>query len=116
MNQNINHSEQHQELMANYAMLKAVMTNSIHALLIGLEDGTMIEVNLAACGMFGYTEAELKTLKQQQLLLQDDQLKRLIAERDQHGAVRGECIGIRKNGDQSCAIFPRSSPPSMENG
>lgn len=84
--------------MNTYAMHKAIMTNSIHAMFIGHEDGSIIETNLAACDMFGYTESEIK-LKRTQLILHDDQFKKLVAERDKTGTVKGECTGIKKNGE-----------------
>ncbi|HEU4576267.1 MAG TPA: PAS domain-containing protein, partial [Chitinophagaceae bacterium] len=80
---------------------RAVVDAALDAILLSKADGTVLEVNRAACEMFGYTEKEFKKLKRPDFIdAGDGALRRILKERSEKGWSRGELTGIRKNGER----------------
>ncbi|MEN9685796.1 MAG: hypothetical protein RLZZ28_1582 [Bacteroidota bacterium] len=80
---------------------ESFFTNSLNALIIGTETGSIIKANKAACKMFGYSEEELKKLGREVIIDTNDQLfQSMHEERLRTGTARGVLKGIRKNGEK----------------
>jgi PAS domain S-box-containing protein len=88
------------DFLANHTKYNAIVDNSLSALFLGKPDGTILEVNPAACDMFGYTPAEFLKIDRSGFIdsTSPDALKK-IRERSKKKKVRGEMTGIRKNGE-----------------
>lgn len=79
---------------------ESVKENSINAIFLTLQDGTILEANKGAEQMFGYTLAELRKIGRQGILDHSDpKLIQVLNTRAKEGKVRGEVIGIKKNGE-----------------
>ncbi|MES2727812.1 MAG: PAS domain S-box protein [Bacteroidota bacterium] len=79
---------------------KAFIENSMSAFLLTKLDGTILEVNNAAIEIFGYSEEELKQNACQNIIDHDDpQFSKLLEAQFKKGRIKGEAIGIRKNGE-----------------
>jgi len=80
---------------------RAVIENSIHAFLLAVPDGTILETNNAASTMFGYTAAEFKNIKRWHVIDHTDEyFIKALKEREQKGFTLTEAVGIKKNGEQ----------------
>ena len=82
---------------------RTIVENSAHAFLITMADGTILETNYAATGIFGYTEAEFKKLKRWDIIDHTDAaLLQALQQREKQGHTITEATGIKKNGQ----LFP----------
>lgn len=80
---------------------QSIVENSIHAFFLTVSDGSILEINNAACKMFGYTAAELKKLKRWDFVDHDDpRLLHALELREKNGFAMTEAIGIKKNGER----------------
>lgn len=80
---------------------RSIVENSIHAFFLTLGDGSILEINNAACRMFGYTPAELKKLKRWDFIDHNDpQLLAALELREKNGFAMTEATGIRKDGER----------------
>ncbi|RKS03156.1 PAS domain S-box protein [Flavobacterium sp. 102] len=80
---------------------KVLIDNSISAIFFTTPEGTILEVNKAAEEMFGYTLAEFIRLGRKGIIDHaDENLPRILSERQAKGKVKSELIGIRKNGEK----------------
>ena len=79
----------------------AIIENSINAFFLGIPDGTILDASNAATEMFGYTLQEFKD-RGRSVLFGDttEHLNTLLNIREKNGKVKGELIGIRKNGER----------------
>ncbi len=80
---------------------QSIVENSIHAFFLTVSDGSILEINNAACRMFGYTPAELKKLKRWDFIDHNDpRLLEALDLREKNGYAMTEATGIKKNGDR----------------
>lgn len=80
---------------------QSIVENSIHAFFLTTSDGTILEINNAACKMFDYTPAELKELKRWDFIDHNDpRLLHALDLREKNGFAMTEAIGIKKNGNR----------------
>ena len=90
-----------EKLKASEDKYRAVIDNSLFAILLARPGQTPFECNNAALEMFGYTEEEIKKLTKEQLLdFSDPVLIQRLKESDSNGSSRGEFVGIKKNGQR----------------
>lgn len=88
-------------IRANEEKYRAVIDNSLYAILLSCTAGHIQESNAAASAMFGYTREEFMRLNRYSLLdTTDTFFETKIIERDTEGRVKGEFTGIRKNGER----------------
>ncbi len=71
--------------------------NSLDAILITSQDGLIHSANRAACRMLGYTENEICNLGREGIVLQSEQLKIGLVERNRTGKYFGELEFIKKD-------------------
>ncbi len=82
-------------------MYYSVFENSLNAIILGIPDGTLLEANAAAIEMFGYTQEELRSIGRQAIFDHADiSMINALQKRESDGKVKGELIGIRKNGER----------------
>ena len=87
--------------MANTSVYESFFATSLKALFLTDLKGKILEVNQAACEMFGYTESEIKALGRDGIIdITDPNLHRLLLERKENGTIEGVITGIRKNGQR----------------
>ncbi len=80
---------------------QSIVENSIHAFFLTVSDGSILEINNAACKMFGYTAGELKKLKRWDFVDHNDpRLLHALDLREKNGFAMTEAIGIKKNGER----------------
>lgn len=80
---------------------RSIVENSIHAFFLTLSDGSILEINHAACRMFGYPPAELKKLKRWDFIDHDDpRLLNALDQREKNGFAMTEATAIKKNGER----------------
>jgi len=80
---------------------RSIVENSIHAFFLTLSDGSILEINNAACKMFGYLPAELKQLKRWDFIDHNDpRLLNALDLREKNGFAMTEATGIKKNGER----------------
>jgi PAS domain S-box-containing protein len=77
---------------------KAIVDNSLSALLLGKPDGSILEVNQAACDMFGYKAKEFVKIKRKDFVETNPETLQKLKERTETKKAVGELIGVRKNG------------------
>lgn len=79
---------------------RAIVENSIDAFFFSNYDGSVIDVNGAAVKIFGYSAEEFKQLNRTHLIdHSDNRFINHLEEREKTGRMKGEAIGIRKNGE-----------------
>lgn len=84
----------------SYQKYEVLLRNSVSAVLFTKPDGSILEVNQTAVTMFGHKQEEFVKLSRKNIIDHTDEaLPRLLAERVAKGTVKGELIGIRKNGE-----------------
>lgn len=72
--------------------------NSIHAFFLTLSDGTILETNLVATNLFGYTAEEFKQLNRSNIIDHSDPvLISALQMRERRGFTATEATGIKKN-------------------
>ncbi|WP_051935905.1 PAS domain S-box protein [Salegentibacter sp. Hel_I_6] len=86
----------------NIIQLRNILENSSLAIFLSDPKGFVIDVNKAACNMFGYSYKEFKKLKREDIMLDNPDLKKAVIQRNKTGELRSELTGIRKNGK----LFP----------
>lgn len=78
---------------------QAIVENSLDAIFLANPDGTILEVNKAACDLFGFTEEEFKRIGRQGFIDHADPIiHEKLKSRIESGKARGELKGIKKNG------------------
>ncbi len=88
-------------LTQNEGKYRSIVENSLHAFFLTQGDGSILEINNAACNMFGYTHAELKKLKRWDFIDHNDpKLLEALEHREKYGFAMTEATGIRKNGER----------------
>ena len=76
-----------------------IIENALHGFVFSELNGALLDANKAACEMFGYSVEEFRKLNWGDICVQDRQtLAKYIEERDRKGKVKGELIGIHKDG------------------
>ncbi|HEY1053495.1 MAG TPA: PAS domain S-box protein, partial [Emticicia sp.] len=79
---------------------RAIVENSVNAFFFSDHDGSVIDVNDAAVKMFGYSVVEIKRLNRNDLIDHtDSKFVKDLEEQEKTGSMKGEAIGIRKNGE-----------------
>lgn len=78
---------------------KNIVENSSLAIFLSDPTGPVIEVNKAACRMFGYTFEEFKHLSREDIVLKNADLKSALEQRNLAGELRHELTGVKKNGE-----------------
>lgn len=80
---------------------KALINSSMSAIFFSLIDGTILETNLAATEMFGYTEDEFRKVGRKAIFDHSDPaFQNKLSERKKQGRIKAELTGIRKNGER----------------
>lgn len=86
-------------LKENEEKYRAFFKNSMDAILLTDANGIILEVNNAACNLFGYTESELKDQGLKGIMNKSDkELNAFITLRAQYGYAKEELQFIKKNG------------------
>ncbi len=92
---------------------KTIVGLFMMAFILTDKDGTILEVNQAACNLFGYNEDELKAIGRQGLISHTGKLmEEQLEEKRTTGNVKEELIGIKKNGGR----FPLELSSMIFNG
>lgn len=87
--------------MVATSVYESFFQSSLHALIIAKPQGGILQANQAACDMFGYTEDELRNLGATTIVdTADPAFIKLMEERAVSKTIRGEVMGIRKNGER----------------
>lgn len=88
---------------------RALLNNSLSAIFFAISDGTILEANQTATEMFGYSIEEFRKIGRDAIIeLKDPDMPRLFAERKQEGRVKGEIVGVKKNGERFPVEFSSS--------
>lgn len=93
------HKQNEQVMYRGQLKYRAIANSSLYAFILGKPDGAILEVNTAACDLFGYTEEEFKKLGRQRLVVHTPDIYKMMHQRLTKGFVQGELTGIKKNGD-----------------
>src|SRR5947208_16875457 len=72
-------------------LFRTLFESSRDGVLIARPDGTIIRANPAACRMLGRSEDEVCRLGRAALVVDDERLRRFIAERDRAGSRTAQC-------------------------
>lgn len=97
-------------LARSEARYRLLFANSMDAVLQTRPDGTVLAANAAACQLFGYTEAELKSRGRSAIVDGDDpRLTALIEQRERSGSSQGLCRMRRADGSTFEAEVSTSS-------
>ncbi|NCI51867.1 PAS domain S-box protein [Sediminibacterium roseum] len=87
--------------MIHPLVYESFFENSLNALFILKDDGTIVRANRSAVEMFGYTEGEFKQLGRPAFIdTTDPEFIEMIAQRSARGKGRAVITGIRKNGEK----------------
>ena len=85
----------------NVDYYKAIFDNSLTAIISTIPDGTIIDANQAAVDLFGYTIEEMRKIGRSLLFdCTTPEFISLLTSRNCASNVKGEIIGIRKNGQR----------------
>ncbi|NCI45178.1 PAS domain S-box protein [Sediminibacterium soli] len=89
-------------LLVSIDSYRSLFEKSLDAFFIARpEEGRLVEVNMAACLMFGYTREEMFGLHRDQVIDTSGlHFSMLLHERKEEGSVKGVITGIRKNGER----------------
>ncbi len=86
---------------SNENKYKALIDQSHSALFLSKPDGIIIEANLSACEMFGYSIEEFHGMHRNKIIEHNDpNFSNLLKERQLNGSIKGKLIGIKRNGDR----------------
>lgn len=103
------HPEKKLESGEGYEFYRQIYENSMDAILLTAPDGRILAANPAACAMFGQCEDDIKKVGRAGVVdVTDPQLRELLKKRDASGHVKGELIGIRKDGTRFPIEFSSS--------
>ncbi|OEY73924.1 PAS domain-containing sensor histidine kinase [Salegentibacter salarius] len=83
----------------NIIQLKNILENSSLAIFLSDPNGLIVEVNRAACRLFGYSIKELKQLSREDIMQKNSDLEMAVQQRNKAGELRTELVGIKKNGE-----------------
>jgi PAS domain S-box-containing protein len=83
----------------NIIQLNKILENSSLAIFLTDPRGPILDMNKAACNMFGYTLEEFKHLSREDIMLKNPDLQKAVEQRNEAGELRRELTGIKKNGD-----------------
>jgi diguanylate cyclase (GGDEF)-like protein/PAS domain S-box-containing protein len=98
-NHSLTEQASHRALIEEGEFYRLLYEHSIDAILLTAPDGRILAANLAACAIFGRTEDEIKELGCKGIVdASDPRLAEIIKQREASGHVKGELIGIRKDG------------------
>ena len=88
-------------LLASEEKYRAIIDNSLMAILIARPGHLIIETNPAACELFGYTSNEFLKLGREHILdFSDPLVLQKLKERDVKGCASGEFTAVKKNGER----------------
>jgi PAS domain S-box-containing protein len=98
-------------------IFQSLFENSLSGILYGNPtNGNILDANQSAATMFGYTIEELRTLNRNDVFdYNHSSMINSINERQKQGHVKGELIGVRKNGEHFPIEFT-SSIFTLKNG
>lgn len=83
------------------AIYQHMIDNSLNAYFNCSLDGHIFDVNQAAADLFGYSREELLSMSRADLILNLENFNSYFNEQSQQSAqVKGETIGVRKNGEE----------------
>ena len=88
------------ELSTSEEKYKAMIENSASPFFFSDPAGTILDVNNAACELFGFTREEFRNLPRHLMLDESATAKIKISERQAKGFGKAELIGIKKNGER----------------
>jgi PAS domain S-box-containing protein len=94
-----------QMLQLAQAKYRAISNSSLYAFILAKPEGIILEANLAACQMFGYTEEEFRNMRRNNIVEETKEFLELLNERSKKGHVQGEQVSIRKNGERFPSEF-----------
>ncbi len=88
-------------LVNNDKKYKALIDNAQTALFHTKPDGIILDANLSACEMFGYTTDEFHNMNRSVIIDEEDEnFKKLVVERKVKGITSGRITGIRRGGEK----------------
>ncbi len=76
----------------------SLFENSFDPILVTKPDGSILSANPAACNMFGMTEAELKKVGREGVVVLDEKAKAALSRREREGKAKAELTLKRKDG------------------
>lgn len=86
-------------LVNNDLKYRSLIDSTQIALFHTRPDGIILDANLSACEMFGYTMSEFKNMNRSVIIDEtDENLKKLLHERKVKGITSGRITGIRRGG------------------
>jgi PAS domain S-box-containing protein len=89
------------EIISQENKYKLIVENSLEAFILSTPDGDVLDANNAAVDIFGYRKEELKTLSRKHIVdYTDERYNTYLRGREKEGKMKGEVIGIRKNGER----------------
>lgn len=89
------------ELERSENKYRSIIENSFNSFLITSPNGDILEVNVAASILFGYSREEFKKLKRQDVIdITDPRLTIMLEKRRSEGKTEGELTAIRKGGEK----------------
>lgn len=78
-----------------------IIQNSLTGFILGRPDGKILDANQRACELFGYSYEEFINLHRLDIFdATEDNLNKLVAQRERERAVSGELTAVRKNGER----------------
>ena len=87
-------------LIESETKFRTIIESSLNGFILG-QGGNMLDANMAAAVMFGYTIEEFLKLKRSQLFDESTpEFIELMEQRKLHGNAKGEIIGFRKDGER----------------
>ncbi|MBO9204130.1 MULTISPECIES: sensor histidine kinase [Niastella] len=89
-----------QMLQLGQSKYRAIANSSLYAFILGKPDGTILETNIKARELFGYSEEEFKKIHRKDIAVHTPEFYAMMDERLKKGFVQGELIGIKRNGEQ----------------
>ena len=103
------------ELVQSEIKYKSMIEHSIIPILFS-DPSTerVIDANIAACKLFGYTIEEFKTLPREVYIIHGENTPEILKKREESGLLGVELIGIKKNGEKfqfevSSSIFKNNN-------
>lgn len=83
------------------ALYDAVFQNAFHAVYIETGEGLILKFNEKFCKLFGYSEAEMATVEEEDLFETDENaFSDFLDKRTDKGIAKGEITGIKKSGQR----------------